>query len=55
MDESAKWSVPDRLTGYTALSELNPCRQWNFIEVNVTAEELQQARLAFHGYGTMPS
>ncbi|XP_060576699.1 asparagine synthetase domain-containing protein 1-like [Ruditapes philippinarum] len=39
-----KWDVPDRLTGYTALAELNPDRQWNFIEVNVTAEELQKTR-----------
>ncbi|XP_045158705.2 asparagine synthetase domain-containing protein 1-like isoform X2 [Mercenaria mercenaria] len=42
-----KWDVPDRLTGYTALSELNPDRLWNFIEVNVTAEQLQEAR-SFH-------
>lgn len=39
-----KWDVPDRLTGYTALSELNPRRHWNFIEVNVTAEQLKEAR-----------
>ncbi|KAL4236959.1 Asparagine synthetase domain-containing protein 1 [Mactra antiquata] len=39
-----KWDVPDRLTGYTALSELNPNRKWNFIEVNITATELQEAR-----------
>jgi hypothetical protein len=39
-----RWDVPDRLTGYTALAELNPDRQWNFIEVNVTAEELQKTR-----------
>jgi len=39
-----KWDVPDRKTGYIALSELNPDRQWNFIEVNVTAQELQVAR-----------
>lgn len=41
--------MPDRVTGYTALSELNPERQWNFIEINVTAEELQIARsLSFY-------
>ncbi|CAG2218534.1 SPSB3 [Mytilus edulis] len=27
------WKVPDRVTGYTALQELNPNRRWNFIEV----------------------
>ncbi|XP_052280392.1 asparagine synthetase domain-containing protein 1-like isoform X2 [Dreissena polymorpha] len=44
--ESNRWSVPDRLTGYTALSELNPDRPWNFIEVNVTGEELKITREA---------
>ncbi|XP_036364101.1 asparagine synthetase domain-containing protein 1 isoform X5 [Octopus sinensis] len=36
--------VPDRLTGYTALEELNPRRKWNFIEINVTKDELQEIR-----------
>ena len=31
---SSAFSVPDRLTGYSALSELNPQRQWNFVEVS---------------------
>ena len=39
-----KWNVPDRQTGYIALSELNQNRRWNFVEVNVTADELQHAR-----------
>ncbi|KAK7483507.1 hypothetical protein BaRGS_00025306 [Batillaria attramentaria] len=38
------FNVPDRQTGYKALSELNPGRQWNFVEVNVTQEVLQQNR-----------
>ncbi|XP_041357179.1 asparagine synthetase domain-containing protein 1-like isoform X2 [Gigantopelta aegis] len=38
------FDVPDRLTGYRALSELNPKRKWNFIEVNVTHSELQEFR-----------
>ncbi|XP_052775057.1 asparagine synthetase domain-containing protein 1-like isoform X2 [Mya arenaria] len=46
VSDSDRWSVPDRLTGYTALSELNPSRAWNFIEVNVTEEELKEARQA---------
>ncbi|XP_050402264.1 asparagine synthetase domain-containing protein 1 [Patella vulgata] len=39
-----KFSVPDRLTGYTALAELNPNRCWNFVEINVTQEELKDVR-----------
>ncbi|XP_071118217.1 asparagine synthetase domain-containing protein 1-like [Haliotis cracherodii] len=39
-----KFNVPDRLTGYVALSELNPNRKWNFVEVNVTQTELQKFR-----------
>ncbi|KAL3869433.1 hypothetical protein ACJMK2_042114 [Sinanodonta woodiana] len=42
-----RWSVPDRVTGRLALqelSELNPSRRWNFIEVNVTRDELREAR-----------
>lgn len=43
-DPWQKFNVPDRQTGYLALSELNPGRQWNFIEVNVTQEMLQKHR-----------
>ncbi|XP_046583049.1 LOW QUALITY PROTEIN: asparagine synthetase domain-containing protein 1-like [Haliotis rubra] len=39
-----RFSVPDRQTGYVALSELNPSRKWNFVEVNVTQSELQKFR-----------
>ncbi|OWF47276.1 Asparagine synthetase domain-containing protein 1 [Mizuhopecten yessoensis] len=42
--DSARWNVPDRLTGYSALAELNPRRRWNFIQVNVSLPELQQVR-----------
>ncbi|XP_013399902.1 asparagine synthetase domain-containing protein 1 isoform X1 [Lingula anatina] len=38
------FEVPDRITGKEGLKELNPHRPWNFIEVNVTLEELQRAR-----------
>lgn len=44
---SRNFSVPDRLTGISGLEELrliNPSRKWNFIEVNVTLEELQEMR-----------
>ncbi|XP_069126175.1 asparagine synthetase domain-containing protein 1-like [Argopecten irradians] len=42
--DQQRWNVPDRLTGYSALSELNPGRRWNFVQVNVTLPELQQVR-----------
>lgn len=41
------FNVPDRLTGISGLEELqrlNPARRWNFIEVDVTVEELQEMR-----------
>eukprot|EP00042_Codosiga_hollandica_P053465 m.700266 g.700266 ORF g.700266 m.700266 type:complete len:381 (-) comp58702_c0_seq8:193-1335(-) len=43
---AAKYDVPDRLTGRAGLKELQQLsdRKWNFVEVNVTTEELQQHR-----------
>ncbi|XP_056435464.1 asparagine synthetase domain-containing protein 1 [Gadus chalcogrammus] len=44
---SSPFDVPDRLTGRAGLLELqalNPERKWNFVEVNVTQEELQETR-----------
>lgn len=41
------YSVPDRVTGKAGLKELqavNPSRMWNFVEINVSLEELQQLR-----------
>ncbi|XP_053184679.1 asparagine synthetase domain-containing protein 1 [Scomber japonicus] len=41
------FDVPDRITGKAGLKELrdlNPDRKWNFVEVNVTQEELQKMR-----------
>lgn len=41
--------VPDRVTGKAGLKELqsvNPCRTWNFVEINVSLEELQKLRRA---------
>ncbi|CAG5865901.1 unnamed protein product [Menidia menidia] len=41
------FDVPDRLTGKAGLKELrdlNPERQWNFVEINVTQGELQEMR-----------
>ncbi|XP_051937972.1 asparagine synthetase domain-containing protein 1 [Hippocampus zosterae] len=41
------FNVPDRITGKSGLKELQalaPERRWNFVEVDVTQEELQQAR-----------
>lgn len=40
-------NIPDRVTGRAGLKELqavNPSRIWNFIEINVTLEELQKLR-----------
>ncbi|KAM5152427.1 asparagine synthetase domain-containing protein 1 isoform 2-T2 [Mantella aurantiaca] len=41
------FNVPDRLTGRSGLEELkalSPTRIWNFVEINVTLEELMQMR-----------
>lgn len=40
-------NVPDRITGRAGLKELqtiNPSRVWNFVEINVSLEELQKLR-----------
>jgi asparagine synthetase B (glutamine-hydrolysing) len=44
---SSEYNVPDRQTGRQGLVELqslNPCRCWNFVEINVSLAELQLAR-----------
>uniref|UniRef100_A0A3Q1HX40 Asparagine synthetase domain-containing protein 1 n=1 Tax=Anabas testudineus TaxID=64144 RepID=A0A3Q1HX40_ANATE len=44
---SCPFDVPDRITGKAGLKELqdlNPERRWNFVEINVTQEELQKMR-----------
>ena len=38
------YNVPDRITGLQGLSVLNPQRKWNFVHINITKEELQNAR-----------
>ncbi|KFP33534.1 Asparagine synthetase domain-containing protein 1, partial [Colius striatus] len=41
------FDVPDRITGRAGLKELaaiNPSRTWNFVEINVTLEELKKTR-----------
>ncbi|XP_063963120.1 uncharacterized protein LOC129271927 [Lytechinus pictus] len=41
------FDVPDRLTGISGLEELraiSPSRKWNFVEIDVTLEELQAMR-----------
>ncbi|XP_075009767.1 asparagine synthetase domain-containing protein 1 [Calonectris borealis] len=41
------FDVPDRITGMAGLKELeaiNPSRSWNFVEINVTLEELKKMR-----------
>ncbi|XP_032494306.1 asparagine synthetase domain-containing protein 1 [Phocoena sinus] len=42
-----QFNVPDRITGRAGLKELqaaNPSRIWNFVEINVSLEELQRLR-----------
>ncbi|XP_044160185.1 asparagine synthetase domain-containing protein 1-like isoform X1 [Bufo gargarizans] len=44
---TSPFDVPDRITGKLGLEELktlNPRRIWNFVEINVTPEELKQMR-----------
>lgn len=46
-DSSNQFDVPDRITGKAGLKELQelaPDRKWNFVEINVTQEELQKLR-----------
>ncbi|KAM6131937.1 asparagine synthetase domain-containing protein 1 isoform 2-T2 [Phoenicopterus ruber ruber] len=41
------FDVPDRITGRAGVKELeaiNPSRTWNFVEINVTLEELKKMR-----------
>lgn len=43
----SSFDVPDRITGRAGLKELealNPSRTWNFIEIDVTGEELKEMR-----------
>lgn len=41
---SDDFMVPDRVSGLKSLTELNPKRKWNFVEINVSLEELRQER-----------
>ncbi|XP_053327828.1 asparagine synthetase domain-containing protein 1 [Spea bombifrons] len=43
----SSFDVPDRITGRAGLEELkaiNPLRTWNFVEINVSLEELKEMR-----------
>jgi hypothetical protein len=42
--DSTRFDVPDRLSGFACLQELNPKRTWNFIMVNVTLDEVNEMR-----------
>ncbi|CAM5089697.1 unnamed protein product [Natator depressus] len=47
VDNFSCFNVPDRITGRAGLEELetiNPSRTWNFVEINVTLEELKTVR-----------
>ncbi|XP_032716137.1 asparagine synthetase domain-containing protein 1 [Lontra canadensis] len=53
-----RFDVPDRVTGRAGLKELraaNPSRIWNFVEVNVSLEELQEFRRARIRHLVQPS
>ncbi|RZC38319.1 asparagine synthetase domain-containing protein [Asbolus verrucosus] len=46
-DRATNYKTPDRITGIDTLNELQklcPQRKWNFVEVNVTTEELDSCR-----------
>ena len=45
-----QYLVPDRISGMKSLSELNPKRNWKFVEINVSLDELriERARLIKH-------
>jgi hypothetical protein len=46
-DSIVSFDVPDRLTGLSGVEELkklNYARKWNFVQINVTATELQKTR-----------
>uniref|UniRef100_A0A2D4GKS4 Asparagine synthetase domain-containing protein 1 n=2 Tax=Micrurus corallinus TaxID=54390 RepID=A0A2D4GKS4_MICCO len=45
--DSSPFNAPDRITGRAGLEELkiiNPSRTWNFVEINVTLEDLKAMR-----------
>lgn len=45
---TSKFDVPDRITGRAGLQELaalSPERKWNFVEINITQEELREMRV----------
>ncbi|NXU13574.1 ASND1 protein, partial [Pardalotus punctatus] len=51
------FDVPDRVTGRAGLKELeaiNPSRTWNFVEINVTLEELRKMRKQHINYLIYP-
>ena len=39
-----RFLVPDRVSGLRTLGELNPNREWNFVEINVSLDELREHR-----------
>ncbi|KAM7017188.1 asparagine synthetase domain-containing protein 1 [Passerculus sandwichensis] len=54
---SSCFDVPDRITGRAGLKELeaiNPSRTWNFVEINVTLEELKKMRKEHINYLIYP-
>ena len=43
-EKNDEFLVPDRISGLESLKELNKNRKWNFVEINVTLDELRQER-----------
>ncbi|XP_025035648.2 asparagine synthetase domain-containing protein 1 [Pelodiscus sinensis] len=57
VDNLTCFNVPDRITGRAGLKELetiNPSRTWNFVEINVTLEELKRMRQQHISYLVYP-
>ncbi|XP_032218763.1 asparagine synthetase domain-containing protein 1 isoform X1 [Nematostella vectensis] len=55
--QAQRFDVPDRITGKSGLLELAtiaPTRKWNFLEVNVTLEELQYSRKEYISHLVSP-
>jgi asparagine synthetase B (glutamine-hydrolysing) len=43
-DKNDEFLVPDRISGLESLKELNKNRKWNFVEINITLDELRKER-----------
>lgn len=44
IDKDKPYLVPDRISGLECLKDLNPLRKWNFVQINITNDELKSVR-----------